>query len=162
MTDDAALLAATLAHPREDTPRLALADWFDERGESDYATPLRNEPELIPLLASLTHWDCTPSRFGNLWATRQEGLALAASRFLARYRHLFPTPPDAPAAFDPTAKPSPDYQATPGPLPFIDRWINARTRQVAGLRERAARLAGGATGSRSEERSGSMTSWTWG
>src|SRR4051794_20860216 len=32
MTDRDALLAATLAHPDEDTPRLAFADFLDEQG----------------------------------------------------------------------------------------------------------------------------------
>lgn len=31
MTDDKALLAAILANPEEDTPRLAMADWLDEQ-----------------------------------------------------------------------------------------------------------------------------------
>ncbi|MBY0457150.1 MAG: TIGR02996 domain-containing protein, partial [Gemmataceae bacterium] len=32
MTDQEALLAAIFAHPEEDTPRLAYADWLDEQG----------------------------------------------------------------------------------------------------------------------------------
>jgi uncharacterized protein (TIGR02996 family) len=32
MSDEAALLAAILAHPEEDTPRLVYADWLDEQG----------------------------------------------------------------------------------------------------------------------------------
>jgi uncharacterized protein (TIGR02996 family) len=34
MTDEAALLAAIAAHPAEDTPRLAYADWLDEHGDA--------------------------------------------------------------------------------------------------------------------------------
>jgi uncharacterized protein (TIGR02996 family) len=30
MSDEAALLSAITAHPDEDTPRLAYADWLDE------------------------------------------------------------------------------------------------------------------------------------
>ena len=43
MSDRAALFAAILAQPDEDTPRLALADWFDEHGD----TSDRRRAELI-------------------------------------------------------------------------------------------------------------------
>ena len=36
-----ALLAAAVAHPTEDTPRLVLADWLQERGEEVVAGVLR-------------------------------------------------------------------------------------------------------------------------
>ncbi len=41
MSDDAALLAAILAHPDEDTPRLMYADWLQENGQPDRAEFIR-------------------------------------------------------------------------------------------------------------------------
>jgi uncharacterized protein (TIGR02996 family) len=41
MTDEAALLAAILAHPDEDTPRLVYADWLDEHGQPERAEFIR-------------------------------------------------------------------------------------------------------------------------
>jgi uncharacterized protein (TIGR02996 family) len=41
MSDEAALLAAILAHPDEDTPRLVYADWLDEHGQHDRAEFIR-------------------------------------------------------------------------------------------------------------------------
>src|SRR5947209_836949 len=39
MTEDAALLAAIAAHPDEDTPRLAYADWLDEHRPDAVPSP---------------------------------------------------------------------------------------------------------------------------
>jgi uncharacterized protein (TIGR02996 family) len=41
MTDEDALLAAILAHPDEDTPRLIYADWLDEHGHPERAEFIR-------------------------------------------------------------------------------------------------------------------------
>jgi uncharacterized protein (TIGR02996 family) len=41
MSDGDALLAAILAHPDEDTPRLVYADWLDENGQPDRAEFIR-------------------------------------------------------------------------------------------------------------------------
>jgi uncharacterized protein (TIGR02996 family) len=41
MSDEAALLAAILAHPDEDTPRLMYADWLDEHGQPERAEFIR-------------------------------------------------------------------------------------------------------------------------
>lgn len=41
MSDEAALLAAILAHPDEDTPRLMFADWLQEHGQPDRAEFIR-------------------------------------------------------------------------------------------------------------------------
>ena len=35
MDERRALLLAAIAHPEEDTPRLALADWLQEHGDED-------------------------------------------------------------------------------------------------------------------------------
>jgi uncharacterized protein (TIGR02996 family) len=47
-----ALLAAIAANLYEDTPRLALADWLDERGEHARAEFIRVQVELVQLQAS--------------------------------------------------------------------------------------------------------------
>ena len=41
MTDGTDLLAAILAHPEEDTPRLMYADWLDENGQPERAEFIR-------------------------------------------------------------------------------------------------------------------------
>ena len=41
MTDADALLAAILADPDDDTPRLAYADWLGESGDADRAEFIR-------------------------------------------------------------------------------------------------------------------------
>jgi uncharacterized protein (TIGR02996 family) len=41
MSDEEALLAAILAHPDEDTPRLMYADWLDEHGQPERAEFIR-------------------------------------------------------------------------------------------------------------------------
>jgi uncharacterized protein (TIGR02996 family) len=46
MTDGDALLAAILASPDEDTPRLAYADWLDENDQPDRAALIRVQIEL--------------------------------------------------------------------------------------------------------------------
>lgn len=46
MSDREALTAAMLAHPDEDTPRLALADWLQEHGDPDRAEFIRVQIEL--------------------------------------------------------------------------------------------------------------------
>src|SRR5262245_29373729 len=49
MTDGDALLAAILADPDEDTPRLAYADWLQENGECDRAEFIRVQVDLARL-----------------------------------------------------------------------------------------------------------------
>jgi uncharacterized protein (TIGR02996 family) len=41
MSDEAALLAAIIAHPDENTPRLMYADWLDENGQPERAEFIR-------------------------------------------------------------------------------------------------------------------------
>jgi uncharacterized protein (TIGR02996 family) len=144
MTDDAALFAAALTHPREDTPRLVLADWFDENGEPELGDAMRTMPEVVPFLAELLPWDRPPTRWG--WKSRDEATpdfrdVLAVARLLVRYRDRFPTPPNAPERFDPDAKPARSFQPVPGPLDFLARWQSARQRQITDLRARVARDA---------------------
>ena len=49
MAENAALLAAIIAHPAEDTPRLAYADWLDENGDPDRARFIRLQYEIEKL-----------------------------------------------------------------------------------------------------------------
>jgi uncharacterized protein (TIGR02996 family) len=46
MSDEEALLAAIAAHPEEDTPRLAFADWLEEHGEAIRAEFIRVQVEV--------------------------------------------------------------------------------------------------------------------
>src|SRR5215467_3418247 len=55
-TDRDALLAAICAHPDEDTPRLALADWCAENGDPDRAEFIRLQFE------AEKHAEYTPAR----------------------------------------------------------------------------------------------------
>ena len=41
VSDEQALWAAIAAHPAENTPKLVLADWYDEHGDPDMARGLR-------------------------------------------------------------------------------------------------------------------------
>ena len=49
MSDEVALLAAIRAHPDEDTPRLAYADWLDEHGNADRAEFIRAQIAIAQL-----------------------------------------------------------------------------------------------------------------
>ncbi len=49
MSDETALLRAIAAHPDEDTPRLAFADYIEERGNPDRAEFIRGQIELAGL-----------------------------------------------------------------------------------------------------------------
>ena len=53
MSDESALLAAILAHPDEDTPRLMYADWLDEHGQPERAEFIR----LQCRLARMRDWE---------------------------------------------------------------------------------------------------------
>jgi uncharacterized protein (TIGR02996 family) len=142
MTEDAALFAAALANPFDETPRLVLADWLDEHDEEVLARSLRSVPEIIPFLADLVDWGVSPSRpiwsFANRYPEERWDV-LPAAQLLLRYRNQFPAPPDVPEKFEPAAKPSDNPRAPIGPGQFLDRWQLARRRQVDQLRERAAR-----------------------
>ncbi len=55
MSDETALLRAIAAHPDEDTPRLAYADWLDEHGRHPRAAFIRGQIELARLEADSMH-----------------------------------------------------------------------------------------------------------
>lgn len=114
MNDRDALIAAISAHPREDTPRLALADWLDEHGKSSRAEFVRlqcraarlragtvpranalraaddlraeHEADWLGAWASrLVSWEY---RRGFVWTVR-----MTANQFLAHGDELFRTEP---------------------------------------------------------------------
>ncbi|HJZ54541.1 MAG TPA: TIGR02996 domain-containing protein [Gemmataceae bacterium] len=114
LSDRQALIAAIIEHPEEDTPRLAFADWLDERGDAyfaDWAALIRSQveaarterfsPRWVELVrdqqALFTkrkkewdiNWDC---RLGRCPFRRgfREGVALELKDFASR----------APMAFD--------------------------------------------------------------
>jgi uncharacterized protein (TIGR02996 family) len=55
MSDETALLRAIAAYPDEDTPRLAYADWLDERGHHPRAAFIRGQIELALLKDDSPH-----------------------------------------------------------------------------------------------------------
>lgn len=59
MTDREALLAAILANPAEDTPRLVFADWLEENSQPERAEFIRVQVELARIPEKP---DCTSSR----------------------------------------------------------------------------------------------------
>ena len=60
MTDDEALLAAIIADPDEDTPRLAYADWLQENGQSERAGRHGS---------TLSVWELADGTAARLWLT---------------------------------------------------------------------------------------------
>jgi uncharacterized protein (TIGR02996 family) len=70
MTDEPAILAAIAAHPDEDTPRLAYADWLDENGQ-----PIR--AEFIRVQCAIKQIETLPSadvqRYADLYR-RQDAI----------------------------------------------------------------------------------------
>ncbi len=142
MTEDALLFAAALANPAEDTPRLVLADWFDEHDEPDFALALRAGRELVAYLGELTRWDAVPvcrSQVYETGAFRELFPARPAARLLARYIDLFPVPPGTRTEFDENAPPPQSPGDPLDPAAFLSRWQHRRQHQIAALRELAAR-----------------------
>jgi uncharacterized protein (TIGR02996 family) len=144
VTDDQLLFAAALANPAEDTPRLALADWFDEHDEPALAAALRAGGDTVAFLAELTRWDAPPtfrSRMYENGAARAVFPPLPAARLLVRYMAQFPVPPDVRTEFRENAPPPRAHRDPLDPATFLDRWQYERRRQVAAMRELAARNA---------------------
>jgi uncharacterized protein (TIGR02996 family) len=56
MSDEAALLAAIIAHADEDTPRLVYADWLDEHGQPEQAEFVRIQCRLATLSPADPEW----------------------------------------------------------------------------------------------------------
>jgi uncharacterized protein (TIGR02996 family) len=68
-SDRLALLSTIRANPRDDAPRLALADWLDQQGESAFARYIRLELERDQLLKSDPRWDKLQEEVRVLWKT---------------------------------------------------------------------------------------------
>ena len=79
MTDHDALLAAVIANPDEDTPRLAYADWCDENGRPERAEFIRVQIRLERERHSdqvpewLSHKYDLLRRFGAAWSAGISG-----------------------------------------------------------------------------------------
>jgi uncharacterized protein (TIGR02996 family) len=69
MSDEDALLAAIAAHPDEDTPRLAYADWLDEHGRHTRAEFVRVQ---IDVAAKETLPRVLQNRHVDVWKRNQE------------------------------------------------------------------------------------------
>src|SRR5262245_7539690 len=65
MTDHDALLRAICENPREDTPRLAFADWLEENGQSERAAFIRTDVAMAlreEWDAERLWWEALPGR----------------------------------------------------------------------------------------------------
>ncbi|MDB5312158.1 MAG: hypothetical protein JWO38_6360 [Gemmataceae bacterium] len=67
MDDEAAILSAIAAHPEENTPRLAYADWLD-----DHAAHLP-DPDSARIRAELIRVQCEINKYEHLPSTEQQG-----------------------------------------------------------------------------------------
>ncbi|MFO0798339.1 MAG: TIGR02996 domain-containing protein [Gemmataceae bacterium] len=80
MTDEAALLAAVVAAPEADTPRLVLADWYDEHDDPDRAEFIRLQ---------VRHSRLAPDEDGRPLEVRaNELLGRNEERWVGPVRHL--------------------------------------------------------------------------
>jgi uncharacterized protein (TIGR02996 family) len=76
MTDHDALLAAVIAAPADDLPRLVYADWVEERGEPDRAAFIRGQVELArtppwePFAVRCRHFSADDLDSGRRWLDR--------------------------------------------------------------------------------------------
>lgn len=94
MTDEAALLAAILANPDEDTPRLMFADWLDENGHPERAEFVRVQIEVTRLPEAerpTAYYRGLLTRFRQLVAAHAEAWtrALGVPRTRALFRRGF-------------------------------------------------------------------------
>jgi uncharacterized protein (TIGR02996 family) len=80
MSEEDALLAAIAAHPDEDTPRLAYADWLDEHGRHARAEFIRIQIERARIPAA--HLETDDPRHDELFARERELLANHLREFL--------------------------------------------------------------------------------
>lgn len=142
MTEDALLFAAALANPAEHTPRLVLADWYDERDEPDLAAALRASPEMVAFLSELTKWDRVPTQelAHDNPESRPPFPMVATAQLLTRHMHLFPVPPGARKEWSEAASP-PRYGSTEPlhPVDFLRSWRHEWRTHVHAVRELAAR-----------------------
>jgi uncharacterized protein (TIGR02996 family) len=93
MTDEDALLAAIVAHPDDDTPRLVYADWLDEHGQPDRAEFIRLQCELAQVSEADQSQKSLQRAAWLLWRHTKEWLpqpseSLPGARY--RFRRGFP------------------------------------------------------------------------
>ena len=112
MSDENALTAAIIAHPEEDTPRLALADWLDEHGNPDRANFIRAQCQYAT--ASATQPDY-PEVYDNCF-----GAFARASWW------LYANQPELPEGFAYVSGEHPDYGIYRRGFPYRARgdWYN--------------------------------------
>lgn len=127
MSDEEALLAAILANPAEDTPRLVFADYLDENGSSERAEFIRVQVELARLPDAdrqTPHYRSLLVRFRQLVADHADGWseALGVPRTHAIFRRGFIedvtfAPDEVPAGSNPALRREPlrCVIVTPGP-----------------------------------------------
>src|SRR5262245_13490092 len=64
--EQAALLAAIIADPDEDTPRLVYADWLQEHGDEEQAAFIRESIKLALMKPTTKSWLTLNNRLWNL------------------------------------------------------------------------------------------------
>ena len=110
MTDRQALLAAIRAHPDEDTPRLAFADWLDEQGDpffAHWATLIRVQIDAAAQERFSPRWLELAAEQKRLFAARPKEWTLAwesrlgAMAYRRGFREAAALDPDTfPVSFD--------------------------------------------------------------
>jgi uncharacterized protein (TIGR02996 family) len=132
--ENAALFAAILAHPAEDTPRLAYADWLDENGDPTRARFIRLQFEIDKLPPSgpktakaKKEEEALLKKHEKKWAAPIAGLVdllrfrrgfvemvrVSAAQFLAHGERLFELAPIREVRFDPIGDRMPALVASP-------------------------------------------------
>jgi uncharacterized protein (TIGR02996 family) len=88
MTTGEAILAAIIAKPKEDTPRLVYADFLEEEGQSDRAEFIRVQIELAQCFTTL----CTSKKLAPCYSQSNRAMCDGCERktwLLKRERELF-------------------------------------------------------------------------
>jgi uncharacterized protein (TIGR02996 family) len=99
MHDPAPLLAAVLADPEGDAPRLVYADWLEERGECARAELIRVQCELARggfHCTTACASDADPPHSGDCGNQRRKQLEARERELLAAHAHGLPAEPLAP------------------------------------------------------------------
>jgi uncharacterized protein (TIGR02996 family) len=134
MDDPKLLVAAIIANPAEDTPRLAFADWLDEHGDRDRARFIRLQYEIekLPPIGAKTskakkEEEALLKKYEKKWAGGIAGLVdyfrfrrgfvelvrLSAASFLKHGERLFELAPIREVRFDPVKDQMPELAASP-------------------------------------------------
>lgn len=84
MSDHAGFMAAIIANPQDDLPRLIYADFLDERGQCDRAEFIRLQCRTHKIIASEPYTDeynDAANRIYELWRVHGASFASALIRF---------------------------------------------------------------------------------